>query len=71
MLTHVGWSACVPSRVEPIDSFVIYVDIKLVRIASATVAYSSTTTGSPMLTALKYHSASAGLRLMQPWLTFS
>jgi hypothetical protein len=28
--------------------------------------YSLTTTGSPMLTVLKYHSASAGLRLMQP-----
>jgi len=33
--------------------------------------YSLTTTGSPTLTVLKYHSASAGLRLMQPWLTFS
>ena len=33
--------------------------------------YSLTTTGSPMLTVLKYHSASAGLRLIQPWLTFS
>ena len=33
--------------------------------------YSVTITGSPMLTVLKYHSASAGLRLMQPWLTFS
>src|ERR1700739_917426 len=33
--------------------------------------YSCTITGSPTLTALKYHSASAGLRLMQPWLTFS
>jgi hypothetical protein len=33
--------------------------------------YSLTTTGSPMLAVLKYHSASAGLRLMHPWLTFS
>ena len=33
--------------------------------------YCFTITGSPMLTVLKYHSASAGLRLMQPWLTFS
>jgi hypothetical protein len=33
--------------------------------------YSFTITGSPMLTVLKYHSASAGFRLMQPWLTFS
>jgi hypothetical protein len=28
--------------------------------------YSCTITGSPMLTVLKYHSASAGLRLMHP-----
>jgi hypothetical protein len=33
--------------------------------------YSLTTTGSPTLAVLKYHSASAGLRLMQPWLMFS
>ncbi|SKK93812.1 Uncharacterised protein [Mycobacteroides abscessus subsp. massiliense] len=33
--------------------------------------YSCTTTGSPILTLLKYHSAAAGGRLIQPWLTFS
>ena len=33
--------------------------------------FSCTITGSPMLTVLKYHSASSVLRLMQPWLTFS
>lgn len=33
--------------------------------------YSCTITGSPILTVLKYHSAAAGIRLMQPWLTFA
>ncbi len=33
--------------------------------------HSCTITGSPTLTVLKYHSASSGLRLMQPWLTLS
>jgi hypothetical protein len=33
--------------------------------------FSCTITGSPMLTVLKYHSASSVLRPMQPWLTFS
>jgi hypothetical protein len=70
MLTHVGWSACGPSRVEPIDESTTWTSNSFAR-QSAPVTYSLTITGSPMLTALKYHSASAGFRLMQPWLTFS